>query len=59
MPVSRKDKHSGAIIYDLTSSELEVKELQNTVVDLASTVNSLKKQIQDLQVTSNAGSATS
>lgn len=50
MPDMRKDKHSGAIIFDLTPSEIEVKELKDTVKGLTKELGDIKKSISDVKV---------
>lgn len=41
MPVPRRDKNSGAIIFDLTPDEIKVNTLEKEIEELKETVNKL------------------
>ena len=41
MPVPRRDKNSGAIIFDLTPDEIKVNTLEKEIEELRETVNKL------------------
>lgn len=41
MPIVRRDKASGALIFDLTSEEIELKTLKEEVESLKQTVSTI------------------
>lgn len=52
MPTQRKDSHSGAIIFDLTPSEIEVNNLKDTVASLTQEIASIKEILANTSNTS-------